>query len=82
MKEKKHKKACHFTKTDTNLYLKRLIRIPVEIIKLEDNSFHMLVHVETDGVQGDMIIDTGASVTVLDSLLFPEKTSASVKPLS
>lgn len=47
--------------------------VPIEIIKLEDNSFHIIVKVEIDGIQGDMIIDTGASVTVIDQKLFPPK---------
>ena len=41
------------------------VSIPLELVKLEDNSFHLLVKVEIDQIQGDMIIDTGASVTVL-----------------
>ncbi len=47
--------------------------VPVEIVELEDTSFHILVKIEIDGIQGDMIIDTGASVTVIDQKLFPEK---------
>ncbi len=46
------------------------ISIPLELVKLEDNSFHLLVKVEIDGIQGDMIIDTGASVTVVDQKIF------------
>jgi len=39
---------------------------------LEDNSYHLIVPVEINGIQGDMIIDTGASVTVVDRQVFPE----------
>ena len=46
------------------------VRIPLELVKLEDNSFHLLVKVEIDRIQGDMIIDTGASVTVVDQKIF------------
>lgn len=49
--------------------------IPVEIVKLEDCSYHLLVTVEIDGIQGDMIIDTGASVTVVDQKMFPDKAN-------
>lgn len=45
--------------------------VPIEIIELEDNSFHLLVHATLDGIEGDFIIDTGASVTVADRALFP-----------
>lgn len=47
--------------------------IPVEIVTLEDNSYHLIVKVEIDGIQGEMIIDTGASVTVVDRNLFSGK---------
>ena len=40
--------------------------VPIEIVTLEDNSYHVLVNVEIDGVSGAMIIDTGASVSVID----------------
>lgn len=46
------------------------VSIPLELVKLEDNSFHLLVKVEIDRIQGDMIIDTGASVTVVDQKIF------------
>ena len=46
--------------------------VPVEIVDLEDTRIHILVKIEIDGIQGDMIIDTGASVTVIDQKLFPD----------
>lgn len=46
----------------------------MEIVKLEDDSYHLLIEVEVDGIGGDMIIDTGASVTVVDQQLFPGET--------
>jgi hypothetical protein len=36
---------------------------------LEDNSFHIVTTVEIDGIVGEMIIDTGASVSVIDKAL-------------
>lgn len=51
------------------------ISVPIELVTLEDSSFHLIVNVEIDGIRGDMIIDTGASVTVIDQELFPEKMS-------
>ncbi|MEG0795467.1 MAG: retropepsin-like aspartic protease [Odoribacter sp.] len=74
MKKKKHLKACHFT-TSTNIPYPppKTTVIPIEIVELEDNSFHLIVSVEIDGIRGDMIIDTGASVTVIDPQIFPEK---------
>lgn len=47
------------------------ITIPIEIVELEDHSYHILVSVAINGIAGDMIIDTGASVTVADRQLFP-----------
>lgn len=67
---KKNKKACHFALKYKN-YSTPTIKIPLELVTLEDNSYHLIVKVEIDQVQGDMIIDTGASVTVVDQKLFP-----------
>lgn len=47
------------------------ITVPIEKVELEDHSYHILVAVEINGIAGDMIIDTGASVTVADRQLFP-----------
>lgn len=47
------------------------ITVPIEMVELEDHSYHILVAVEINGISGDMIIDTGASVTVADRQLFP-----------
>ena len=72
MKRKKNKKACHFT-TPYHPYINsRIQTVAVEIVGLEDNSYHLIVPVEINGIQGDMIIDTGASVTVVDRQVFPE----------
>lgn len=73
MKQKKHKKACHFEGKSRITYpSNNLILQPVEIVRLEDNSFHLITAVEINGVAGDMIIDTGASVTVIDQKLVPD----------
>lgn len=50
---------------------KKRIELPVELLELEPNSYHLLVAVLINGISGDFIIDTGASVTVTDSTLFP-----------
>ncbi len=44
-----------------------LIDLPIEIIKLEDESYHIMVEAEfVKGITGSLIIDTGASKTVFD----------------
>ena len=43
------------------------ISIPIEIIELETQSYHLIVKCTLNGEQsGDMVIDTGASKTVFD----------------
>ena len=69
MKRTKHKKACHFAMD----YHSRRAVIPIELVELEDCSYHLIVKVDIDGIAGDMIIDTGASVTVADQKLFPSQ---------
>ena len=44
------------------------IKSPIEIVELEDNSFHIIVSLQIGSIEGDFIIDTGASVTVIDKL--------------
>ncbi|MGL5681539.1 MAG: aspartyl protease family protein [Marinifilaceae bacterium] len=46
--------------------------VPIEIVTLEDNSYHVLVNVQLDGESGAMIIDTGASVSVVDRRIITE----------
>lgn len=44
-----------------------MIEIPIEIVELEDNSFHLLIECKINShLTGEMVIDTGASKTVLD----------------
>lgn len=44
-----------------------MIEIPIEIVELEDNSFHLLIECKINSNQtGELVIDTGASKTVLD----------------
>lgn len=74
MRRKKNRKACHFAfPSNRNNHLSGTSNIPLEIVTLEDNSYHIIAKVEIDGIQGEMIIDTGASVTVVDRSLFPDK---------
>lgn len=42
------------------------IEIPMELVELEDNSYHIIVPAQIGSIEGDFIIDTGASVTVVD----------------
>ena len=44
------------------------IKIPIEVVELEDNSFHIIITLQIGSIEGDFIIDTGASVTVIDKL--------------
>ena len=74
MRRKKNIKACHYSTISSKLHHQAgITTVPVEIVRLEDNSYHLIVKVEIDGLRGEMIIDTGASVTVIDQKLFPGK---------
>ena len=53
---------------------KHITQVPIELVRLKENSFHIIVKTEIDGVRGDMIIDTGASITVIDQNKVAEKT--------
>lgn len=55
------------------------LKTGIEILELEENSYHVLIPVSINGIEGDMIIDTGASVSVLDQNLFghlPDKITS------
>lgn len=43
------------------------VEIPIEILELEADSYHILVYCEIDKTKALFVIDTGASKTVLDS---------------
>jgi predicted aspartyl protease len=48
------------------------IEIPIEIIELESESFHLLIRCKVNSShEGDLVIDTGASKTVLDRNFVP-----------
>ncbi len=48
----------------------KMVKIPLEILTLEDESYHLLVSVTINGdIQGKMVVDTGASRTVVDASL-------------
>lgn len=72
-KTKNKKQKNYLPATSPHHYRTKRTIIPIEIIELQDNSYHMIVKVEIDGIPGDMIIDTGASVTVVDREIFPDK---------
>jgi hypothetical protein len=42
------------------------IHVPVELVELDENSFHLLVTAVVGCIEGDFIVDTGASITVVD----------------
>ncbi|MBI9067448.1 MAG: aspartyl protease family protein [Salinivirgaceae bacterium] len=45
-----------------------IIDIPIEILELENNSYHIILSAKFDNrIFGNLIIDTGASKTVFDS---------------
>ncbi len=54
-----------------------MTEIPLEILKLEDDSYHLLIEVFINKeIKGKMVVDTGASRTVIDtSLSFVEDES-------
>ncbi len=53
-----------------------MINIPITILELEENSFHLLVKCQIDSDKtGEMIVDTGASKTVLDKKFVPNYQS-------
>ncbi|PKP35908.1 MAG: clan AA aspartic protease [Bacteroidetes bacterium HGW-Bacteroidetes-17] len=43
--------------------------IPIEILPIEDDGFHLLIRVKINGKKANLIIDTGASRTVFDETL-------------
>lgn len=84
MKRKKHLKACHFEGQTKHIsYRSPKAVIPIEIVELESNSYHLTTPFEINGVKGEAIIDTGASVTVIDNQLLEgneiEKTGIQIQ---
>ncbi len=68
MKRRKHLKACPLKGQARHTpYPPLYIVIPIEIVELESNSYHLITPFEINGIQGEAIIDTGASVTVIDN---------------
>lgn len=66
-------KKLSFTKTE----------IKFEIVTLEDNSYHILLPIKIDDTEGDVIIDTGASVSVVDKTIIASETEDdSIRPVS
>ena len=49
----------------------------MELVDLDENSFHIIVRGAVGCIEGDFIVDTGASVTVIDQC-----TPFSYKPLN
>ena len=69
MKRIRHRKNSRAPLSGSPYHSRRL-DVEVELVELEDSSFHLVVPVDIDGVKGDMIVDTGASVTVVERKLF------------
>lgn len=87
MKKRKHTHACHHSASSSLLNQQPgTCFLPVEIVRLEDNSYHMIIRVEINGLQGDFIVDTGASVSVIDrnlpALQASEKATACLQSSS
>ncbi len=72
MKRIRHRKNSRAPLSGSPYHSRRL-DVEVELVELEDSSFHLVVPVDIDGVKGDMIVDTGASVTVVERKLFEGK---------
>ena len=43
-----------------------VVEVPFEVVELEENSYHIIVTAQMGCIEGDFIIDTGASITVMD----------------
>ena len=53
--------------------------MPVKIISLDTNSFHLFITAEISGVERDILIDTGASRTVFDRQYLMEDNAANAE---
>lgn len=51
---------------ENNMENNNIIEVPFEIVELEENSFHLIITAQIGSIEGDFIIDTGASITVID----------------
>jgi len=59
-----------------------MIKIPLEILNLEDDGFHLLVDVQIFNKLFKAVVDTGASRTVLDKITVEEYIDAEALLLS
>lgn len=60
-------------------YNEEMAKIPLEILMLEDNSYHLLIDVILNKeIYGKVIVDTGASKTILDSCLELDKAEVEI----
>jgi len=48
-------------------------KIPINIIKLDKNSYHLIIEVKINKIPVNVVIDTGASRTVFDKSLLGER---------
>jgi len=44
----------------------KVVRLPIHIVAIEEDGFHLIVKGEINGLQASFLIDTGASRTVFD----------------
>jgi hypothetical protein len=57
--------------------MQKSYKIPINIIELDDDSYHLLINVFINDLPVNVIIDTGASRTVFDSSLLGDKLQIS-----
>ncbi len=48
------------------LFLHMRIKLPIQVVELEEQNFHPVISSEINGRKGNWVIDTGASKTVFD----------------
>lgn len=49
-----------------------ITNIPIEILPIEDDGFHLMIKAKINGKKANLIIDTGASRTVFDEVLIKD----------
>ena len=49
-----------------------ITNVPIEILPIEDDGFHLMLKAKINGKKANLIIDTGASRTVFDEILIKD----------
>lgn len=60
----------------------RAITIPLQLINLQDDGFHLLVEVVVFNESHHCVVDTGASRTVFDQSLIEKHTATKIKTIN